>query len=91
MIAFSSQCTSCAPTAAHAPRSQSRKRCCGDDLGSSRSTRKTFDAPVSRQQIHDVIDQQPSDNLFCALRIDGNFRHAHTWVPYRVRRRHTAR
>ena len=41
--------------------------------------RKTFDAPVSRQQIHDVIDQQiPSDNLFCALRIDGNFRHAHT-------------
>mgnify|MGYP000921111428 CR=1 FL=1 len=40
--------------------------------------RKTFDAPVSRQQIHDVIDQQiPSDNLFCALRIDGNFRHAH--------------
>ena len=53
--------------------------------------RKTFDAPVSRQQIHDVIDQQiPSDNLFCALRIDGNFRHAHTRTvprqkpPYRA-------
>ena len=53
--------------------------------------RKTFEAPVSRQQIHDVIDQQiPSDNLFCALRIDGNFRHAHTRTvprqtpPYRA-------
>ncbi|MDR8295586.1 acetolactate decarboxylase, partial [Acinetobacter baumannii] len=41
--------------------------------------RKTFDHPVSRQQLHEVIDQQiPSDNLFCALRIDGHFRHAHT-------------
>jgi len=41
--------------------------------------RKIFNAPISRQQIHDVLDQQiPSDNLFCALRIDGNFRHAHT-------------
>ncbi len=29
--------------------------------------RKTFDHPVSRQQLHDVIDQQiPSDNLFRA-------------------------
>jgi acetolactate decarboxylase len=53
--------------------------------------RKTFDTPVSRQQIHDAIDQQiPSDNLFCALRIDGNFRHAHTRTvprqtpPYRA-------
>lgn len=53
--------------------------------------RKVFDAPVSRQHIHDVIDQQiPSDNLFCALRIDGNFRHAHTRTvprqtpPYRA-------
>lgn len=38
-----------------------------------------------------MIDQQiPSDNLFCALRIDGNFRHAHTRTvprqtpPYRA-------
>ncbi|MCV4754529.1 acetolactate decarboxylase, partial [Escherichia coli] len=53
--------------------------------------RKAFDGPVSRQQIHDVIDKQiPSDNLFCALRIDGNFRHAHTRTvprqtpPYRA-------
>ena len=53
--------------------------------------RKTFDHPVSRQQLHDVIDQQiPSDNLFCALRIDGHFRHAHTRTvprqtpPYRA-------
>ncbi len=53
--------------------------------------RKAFDGPVSRQQTHDVIDQQiPSDNLFCALRIDGNFRHAHTRTvprqtpPYRA-------
>ena len=41
--------------------------------------RKTFDKPVSREQLHDIIDQQiPSDNLFCALRINGHFRHAHT-------------
>jgi acetolactate decarboxylase len=40
--------------------------------------RKTFDTPVSRQQIHDDRPANPSDNLFCALRIDGNFRHAHT-------------
>ena len=53
--------------------------------------RKTFDHPVSRQQLHEVIDQQiPSDNLFCALRIDGHFRHAHTRTvprqtpPYRA-------
>jgi len=62
--------------------------------GSARAAKpeqKTLDAPVSRQQIHDVIDQQiPSDNLFCALRIDGNFRHAHTRTvprqkpPYRA-------
>lgn len=48
--------------------------------------RKAFDTPVSRQQIHDVIDQQlSSDNLFCALRIDGYFRYAHTrTVPRQV-------
>ena len=53
--------------------------------------RKTFDHPVSRQQLHEVIDQQiSSDNLFCALRIDGHFRHAHTRTvprqtpPYRA-------
>ncbi len=46
---------------------------------------------MSRQQLHEVIDQQiPSDNLFCALRIDGHFRHAHTRTvprqtpPYRA-------
>ena len=53
--------------------------------------RKTFDKPVSREQLHDIIDQQiPSDNLFCALRINGHFRHAHTRTvprqtpPYRA-------
>jgi len=53
--------------------------------------RKTFDQPVSRQQLHDVINRQiPSDNLFCALHIDGHFRHAHTRTvprqtpPYRA-------
>ncbi len=46
---------------------------------------------MSRQKLHEVIDQQiPSDNLFCALRIDGHFRHAHTRTvprqtpPYRA-------
>ncbi|SFT84637.1 acetolactate decarboxylase [Kosakonia arachidis] len=50
-----------------------------------------FDATVSRQQLHDIIDKQiPSDNLFCALRIEGHFRHAHTRTvprqtpPYRA-------
>lgn len=90
MIAFSSGCTSCAPTAAPAPRSRSKNAVRGDDWFQPQY-RKTFDGPVSRQQIHDVIDQQiPSDNLFCALRIDGNFRHAHTRTvprqtpPYRA-------
>ncbi|WP_312690794.1 acetolactate decarboxylase [Kosakonia sp.] len=53
--------------------------------------RQQFDTPISRQQLHDVIDQHiPSDNLFCALRIDGHFRHAHTRTvprqkpPYRA-------
>lgn len=53
--------------------------------------RKEFDKPVSRSALHDIIDQQiPSDNLFCALRIDGNFRHAQTRTvprqtpPYRA-------
>lgn len=53
--------------------------------------RKTFDHPVSRQQLHAIVDAQiPSDNLFCALRIDGHFRHAHTRTvprqtpPYRA-------
>ena len=53
--------------------------------------RKTFDKPVSREQLHDIIDRQiPSDNLFCALRINGHFRHAHTRTvprqtpPYRA-------
>ncbi|ALB67630.1 acetolactate decarboxylase [Cronobacter dublinensis] len=53
--------------------------------------RQRFDRPMSRQQIHDVIDRQvPSDNIFCALRIDGHFRHAHTRTvprqtpPYRA-------
>ena len=53
--------------------------------------RQQFDKPVSRQQLHDIIDKQiPSDNLFCALRIDGHFCHAHTRTvprqtpPYRA-------
>ena len=53
--------------------------------------RKAFDGPVSRQQLHEIIDRQiPSDNIFCALRIDGAFRHAHTRTvprqtpPYRA-------
>ncbi len=53
--------------------------------------RKTFDHPVSRQQLHEVIDQQiPSDNLFCALRIDG---HSAMPIPApcRARRRRTGR
>lgn len=41
--------------------------------------REEIARPVSRQQLHDIIDRQiPSDNQFCALRIDGLFRHAHT-------------
>lgn len=53
--------------------------------------RKTFDAPVSRQQIHDVIDQQiPS--ITCSARCASTVTSATpTPVPYRVRRRHTAR
>ncbi|MFG1174567.1 acetolactate decarboxylase [Erwiniaceae bacterium CAU 1747] len=38
-----------------------------------------FDEPVSREQIHQLIDRQiDSDNQFCALRIDGLFRRADT-------------
>ncbi|WP_039056995.1 acetolactate decarboxylase [Enterobacter sp. Bisph1] len=45
-----------------------------------------LDKPANRQQLHDIIDQQiPSDNLFCALRIDGHFRHAHTRTVPRQR------
>jgi acetolactate decarboxylase len=49
--------------------------------------RVSFDHPVNRQQLHEIIDQQiPSDNLFCALHIDGHFRHAHTrTVPRQTR------
>jgi acetolactate decarboxylase len=50
-----------------------------------------LDKPASRQQLHDIIDKAiPSDNVFCALRIDGHFRHAHTRTvprqtpPYRA-------
>ncbi|ANR80069.1 alpha-acetolactate decarboxylase [Kosakonia sacchari] len=50
-----------------------------------------LDKPSSRQQLHDIIDKAiPSDNVFCALRIDGHFRHAHTRTvprqtpPYRA-------
>lgn len=53
--------------------------------------RKELTQPVNRQQLHDIIDTQiPSDNLFCALRIDGHFCHAHTRTvprqmpPYRA-------
>lgn len=53
--------------------------------------RQVFEEPISRQALHEVIDRQiPSDNLFCALRIDGHFRHAHTRTvprqtpPYRA-------
>ncbi|OOE97187.1 acetolactate decarboxylase [Salinivibrio sp. IB643] len=38
-----------------------------------------FDHPMSRQELHDVIDTLvPSDNLFCAVRIDGAFEHVRT-------------
>lgn len=49
MIAFSSRCTSCAPTAAPAPRSRSKNAVRGDDR-SSRSTAKpsTGRSAVSR-------------------------------------------
>ncbi len=41
--------------------------------------RHQFAGPASREEIHQVIDQQvSSDNQFCALRIDGLFTHAHT-------------
>ena len=43
--------------------------------------------PVSRQEIHRLIDQHlPSDNVFCALRIEGDFRRAETrTVPQQCR------
>ncbi|MFC0141482.1 acetolactate decarboxylase [Erwinia mallotivora] len=41
--------------------------------------RHHFTSPASRQDIHQVIDDQvTSDNLFCALRIDGRFSAAQT-------------
>lgn len=47
--------------------------------------------PTSRSGLHAIIDDQiPSDNVFCALRIDGRFRHAQTRTvprqtpPYRA-------
>lgn len=53
--------------------------------------RLRIDSLTSRQELHQIIDQKiPSDNLFCALRIDGHFRHAHTRTvprqtpPYRA-------
>ncbi|MRT55365.1 acetolactate decarboxylase [Enterobacteriaceae bacterium RIT693] len=53
--------------------------------------RLTLDSLTSRQKLHEIIDAKiPSDNLFCALRIDGHFRHAHTRTvprqkpPYRA-------
>lgn len=53
--------------------------------------RLCIDSLTSRQELHQKIDQKiPSDNLFCALRIDGHFRHAHTRTvprqtpPYRA-------
>ncbi|WP_420910022.1 acetolactate decarboxylase [Rosenbergiella epipactidis] len=46
-----------------------------------------LDQPTSRQAIHRLIDQHlPSDNLFCALRIEGNFQQAQTrTVPEQCR------
>ena len=53
--------------------------------------RLQIDRAISRQKLHDIIDARiPSDNIFCALRIDGHFRHAHTRTvprqtpPYRA-------
>lgn len=50
-----------------------------------------IDKRVSRRALHDIIDSKiPSDNVFCALRIDGLFHHAHTRTvprqtpPYRA-------
>ncbi|OOF21856.1 acetolactate decarboxylase [Salinivibrio sp. IB574] len=40
---------------------------------------QSFDHPMSRQELHDVIDSLvPSDNIFCAVRIDGAFEHVRT-------------
>ncbi|MBT0725356.1 acetolactate decarboxylase [Rosenbergiella sp. S61] len=43
--------------------------------------------PISRQDIHRLINQHlPSDNVFCALRIEGDFLHAETrTVPEQCR------
>ncbi len=53
--------------------------------------RLPIDNVITRQKLHDIIDARvPSDNIFCALRIDGHFRHAHTRTvprqtpPYRA-------
>ncbi|VEB97967.1 Alpha-acetolactate decarboxylase precursor [Cedecea lapagei] len=53
--------------------------------------RLRIDSLTSRQKLHEIIDAKiPSDNLFCALRIDGRFHHAHTRTvprqkpPYRA-------
>lgn len=47
----------------------------------------TLEHPTSRQGIHQIIDQHlPSDNVFCALRIEGTFRKASTrTVPQQCR------
>lgn len=51
--------------------------------------RKTFDTPVSRQQIHDVIDQQIPP-ITCSVRYASTVISATpTPVPFRVKSRHT--
>ncbi len=91
MIAFSSRGVPAARRRQRPRREAGAKNAVRGDDWFQPQYRKAFDGPVSRQQIHDVIDKQiPSDNLFCALRIDGNFRHAHTRTvprqtpPYRA-------
>lgn len=48
---------------------------------------RCFEHKMSRQQIHNVIDDvAETDNLFCALRIDGKFSHVETRTVPRQQR-----
>ncbi|ANI29133.1 alpha-acetolactate decarboxylase [Yersinia entomophaga] len=49
--------------------------------------KRCFEHKMSRQQIHNVIDDvTETDNLFCALRIDGKFSHVETRTVPRQQR-----
>ena len=53
--------------------------------------RKIFDGPVSRQQIHDVIDQQIPPTTFSARCASTATSAMPTPAPFRARRRRTGR